>query len=96
MSRVNIEDALPEKILKLRFNQEVIANKFGTFKNFLKENDLDIGRKRRPDIIKMIEDHYEKFGSSDSDDFDEENARYRSDVSINVTQVSEDDDTDNE
>jgi len=50
LPRINIEDALPKNILKLRFNQDKVAERFGTFKNFLNNNDNQISRKRRPDI----------------------------------------------
>ena len=92
MARVKIEDALPPEILRLRFNQDVIAERFGSFRTFLKNYDTEaIGRKRRPEIIKLIEDHYDKYGSSDSDEIDEDVARLRSHISVSVSDA---DDTD--
>ena len=44
LPRVNIEDALPPNVLKLRFNQQVMAERFGTFKDFLKRHDSKIDR----------------------------------------------------
>lgn len=89
LPRINIEDALPKNILKLRFNQDKVAERFGTFKNFLNNNDNQISRKRRPDIQKLIEDHYEKYGSSDEEDYEIYANPITAGPSINVSIVNE-------
>ena len=41
--------------------------RFGTFREFLKNHDDRINPVRRPDLEKVIKDHYDKYGSSDEE-----------------------------
>ena len=67
-----------------------MGERFGTFKAFLERHDDKVNRKRRKDIAKVIEDHYEKYGSSE-DETDNENKKYLGrERSINVSLVRED------
>ena len=47
-----------------------MAERFGTFKDFLTRNDDKIDRKRRPELDAVIKAHYDKYGSSDEDSDD--------------------------
>ena len=89
MPAINIEDALPAQIRKLRFNQKRIADRFGTFKDFLIRHDDKIGRKRRPDLERVIQDHYDKYGSSEEESQDISEPHFIT-KEINVTCIPED------
>ena len=45
-----------------------MAERFGTFKDFLKRHDSKIDRKRRPEIEAVMKAHYDKYGSSDEEE----------------------------
>ena len=42
-----------------------MAKRFGTFRDFLKKNDDRINPVRKPQLEKIIKEHYDKYGSSD-------------------------------
>ena len=44
-----------------------MGERFGTFKEFLQRNDDNVDRKRKPQLERIIKEHYDKFGSSDED-----------------------------
>ena len=67
MPRVNIENALPAHVRSLRFNQEVVAERFGKFKDFLLKNKEFIDRKNHEQLERIYTEHYEKYGSSDEE-----------------------------
>ena len=63
-----------------------MAERFGTFKDFLKRHDSKIDRKRRPEIEAVMKAHYDKYGSSDEE---EEKEGLNKDKSINISLVQE-------
>ena len=63
-----------------------MGEKFGTFKEFLIRNDDNIDRKRKPQLERIIKEHYDKFGSSSDEESIEVNPKVKNDT-INI-QVS--------
>lgn len=81
LPRVNLELALPKNVRKLRFNQNDVSDKFGTFKQFLTKYDDKISHVKRSRIMRIYKEYHDKYGSS-SDDEEEEKKKQTIDVSI--------------
>ena len=65
LAKVNIHTCLPENVRALRFNQQVIANNFGTFADFVYENAEALDSKRNKELIDMIKKKQESLMSTD-------------------------------
>lgn len=85
LPRVNIETSLPKNVRKLRFNQNLVAEKFGTFKQFLVKYEDKISRKKRPEIQRIIKEYYDKYGSSDEEEDDATQNNKRKSISISLS-----------
>ena len=62
-----------------------MAERFGTFKDFLKRHDEKIDRRRRPEIEAVMKAHYEKYGSSDEES--DNTFQPAKDKSINISLI---------
>ena len=49
-----------------------MAERFGTFRDFLKKYDDKVSEKKRPEIMRINTKHYDKYGSSDEEDYQDE------------------------
>ncbi len=81
LPRVNLELALPKNVRKLRFNQNDVSEKFGTFKQFLAKYDDKISHVKRSRIKRIYKEFYDKYGSS-SDEEEDQQKKQTIDVSI--------------
>ena len=64
-----------------------MGERFGTFKEFLIRNDDNVDRKRKPQLERIIKEHYDRFGSSDDEDSADMSPQVTKNDTINI-QVS--------
>ena len=66
MPKVNLHEVLPENVRSLRFNQKEIANRFGTFTNFVKDNKALLDENKNKDLLQLLgrKEHVSGFGGN--------------------------------
>ena len=55
ITRVNIHETLPTNVRALRFNQREIADRFGSFTDFVKGNKHELDEVKNSDLLQLLE-----------------------------------------